>query len=130
MAENAESACVLVVDDNEANRALAQHTLEDEGYRVVLAESGVQAIAAFETAPPDCILLDVRMPGTDGFDVCRKIKANPATSGIPVVLVTSFDSRRDFMQGLAAGADDVLARPVQRDELMKRVRNVTKGGPG
>ncbi len=122
---------VLVVDDQEMNAAIISRYLSREGYTVKYLASGDAALAALEEGPrPALILLDVVMPGTNGFDVCRRIKANPATSGIPVVLVTSFDSRRDFMQGLAAGADDVLARPVQRDELMARVRSMTKGGPG
>jgi len=70
------------------------------------------------------VLLDVVMPGMNGFEVCRRIKSNAATCGIPVVLVTTFDRRSEFLQGWAAGADDVLARPVRRDELLKRVRSL------
>ena len=77
MEPNAARAKILVVDDNSENRALARATLEDEGYDVVLAESGEAGIAAFEVERPDCVLLDVRMPGTDGFAVCSRIRELP-----------------------------------------------------
>lgn len=116
---------VFVVDDQEMNAAIISRYLSREGYTVKYLASGDAALAVLEEGPrPALILLDVVMAGTNGFDVCRRIKANPATCRIPVVLVTSFDSRRDFMQGWAAGADDVLAKPVQRDELMTRVRTL------
>lgn len=122
---------VFVVDDQEMNAAIISRYLSRAGYTVKYLASGDAALAVLEEGlRPALILLDVVMAGTNGFDVCRRIKANPATCGIPVVLVTSFDSRRDFIQGWAAGADDILAKPVQRDELMARVRSMTKGGPG
>lgn len=116
---------VFVVDDQEMNAAIISRYLSREGYTVKYLASGDAALAVLEEGPrPALILLDVVMAGTNGFDVCRRIKANPATCGIPVVLVTSFDSRRDFIQGWAAGADDVVAKPVQRYELMTRVRTL------
>ena len=82
-------ATVLVVDDNEANRSLALSTLEDEGYRVVLASGGAEGIAAFEREAPDCVLLDVRMPDVDGFEVCRRIRALPRGVDTPVLFLTA-----------------------------------------
>lgn len=81
-------AKVLVVDDNAENRALARATLEDEGYEVVLAATGEEGIKAFETEKPDCVLLDVRMPGTDGFVVCSRIRTLPGGEDTPVVFST------------------------------------------
>jgi CheY-like chemotaxis protein/HPt (histidine-containing phosphotransfer) domain-containing protein len=138
---------VLVVDDQEMNAAIMSRYLTRAGYAVKCVASGDAALELLEKGlRPALILLDVIMVGISGFDVCRRIKANPATCRIPVVLVTSFDRRSDFMQGWAAGADDVLAKPVQRDDLMARVRSlvrptvvrmpemgkgeVTKRGPG
>src|SRR5258708_38562037 len=91
MVDNAQDApaTVLVVDDNEANRSLARHTLEDEGYRVVTANGGAEAIVAFERDRPDCVLLDVRMPDVDGFAVCERIRALPSGADTPVVFLTA-----------------------------------------
>src|SRR5450755_1989365 len=80
---------ILVVDDNEANRALAKGTLEDEGYEVVLANGGAEGIAAFQKERPDCILLDVRMPDIDGFAVCERIRALPHGAETPVLFLTA-----------------------------------------
>src|SRR5262245_1434137 len=122
---------VLVVDDQEMNAAIMSRYLTRAGFCVKCLASGDAALEALEKGlRPALILLDVVMAGMNGFDVCRRIKANAATCRIPVVLVTSFDRRSDFIQGWAAGADDVLAKPVQRDDLMARVRSMTKGSPG
>jgi CheY-like chemotaxis protein len=120
---------VLVVDDQEMNAAIISRYLTKEGYKVSYLASGDEALAAIDQGlRPALILLDVVMDGTDGFEVCRRIKANPATCSIPVVLVTSFDSRREFIQGWASGADDVLAKPVQRNELVMRARSLVDPG--
>src|SRR5450432_2023897 len=86
---DSKPATILVVDDNEANRLLAQGTLEDEGYRVVLATDGAEGIAAFEREDPACVLLDVRMPGIDGFAVCKRIRALPGGTDTPVIFLTA-----------------------------------------
>jgi len=85
----ASGATILVVDDNVENRALAKATLEDDGYRVVLAASGEAALATFEASRPDCVLLDVRMPGLDGPTTCERIRALPGGGDVPVVFVTA-----------------------------------------
>ncbi|GAC1569157.1 MAG: hybrid sensor histidine kinase/response regulator [Polyangiales bacterium] len=117
---------VLVVDDNEANRALAKDTLEDEGYRVVLATGGEEAIALFEAERPECILLDVRMPETDGFAVCERIRALPGGPETPILFLTALRDVDTFDQALRAGGDDFLTKPVRPTELVVRVLSALK----
>jgi signal transduction histidine kinase len=117
---------ILVVDDNEQNRALARETLEDEGCRVVLAEDGPAAIRAFEEHAPHCLLLDVRMPGMDGFEVCRKIRSLPGGSDTPVVFLTALRDVETFDEALRAGGDDFLTKPVRPTELAMRVKTALR----
>lgn len=120
------TSTILVVDDNEANRALAQCTLEDEGYRVVLASDGTQGLEAFAREAPDCVLLDVRMPGVDGFEVCEKIRAHPEGADTPIVVLTALRDVDTFDRALRAGADDFLTKPVRPNELVVRVQAALK----
>ncbi len=120
------SATVLVVDDNEANRALAESTLEDEGYRVVLANDGEAGLRAFEAERPDCVLLDVRMPGMNGFSVCERIRATPHGADTPVIFLTALRDVDTFDRALAAGSDDFLTKPVRPAELVLRVQAALK----
>jgi signal transduction histidine kinase len=117
---------ILVVDDNAANRALAQHTLEDEGYRVVLASGGEEALALFAKNPADCVLLDVRMPGLDGFAVCERIRAQPAGAETPVVFLTALRDVDTFDHALRSGGDDFLTKPFRPTELVIRVQSALK----
>ena len=116
------SARILVVDDNEQNRALAQAALEDEGYQVLCESSGEAGIAAFARERPDCILLDVRMPGTDGLQACARIRALPGGPETPIVFLTALRDIDTFERALAAGADDFLTKPVRPAELIARVQ--------
>src|SRR5262245_28000602 len=116
------AARILVVDDNEANRLLAESTLEDEGYEVTLAPSGAEALVAFAAAPPDCILLDVRMPGMDGIAVCKRIRETPRGADTPIVFLTALRDVDTFDSALCAGGDDFLSKPVRPTELVVRVR--------
>jgi signal transduction histidine kinase len=116
----------LVIDDNEANRALARHALEDEGYRVNLASGGAEGIAAFQRERPDCVLLDVRMPDIDGFAVCELIRALPDGAETPVVFLTALRDVDTFDRALRAGGDDFVTKPVRAAELIVRVENALK----
>jgi signal transduction histidine kinase len=113
---------ILVVDDNADNRALAHATLDDEGYGVILAESGEQALRSFEAEAPDCVLLDVRMPNMDGFEVCRRIRALPGGDHTPIVFLTALRDVDTFDDALRAGGDDFLTKPVRPTELIVRVQ--------
>ncbi|HEU5074828.1 MAG TPA: hybrid sensor histidine kinase/response regulator, partial [Polyangiaceae bacterium] len=117
---------ILVVDDTAENRALAKATLEDEGYRVLLAASGEEGVAKFEAEAPDCMLLDVRMPGMDGFAVCSRIRALPGGPDIPILFLTSARDVDTFDRALRAGGDDFLTKPVRPTELVIRVQAALK----
>jgi two-component system sensor histidine kinase/response regulator len=117
---------ILVVDDNEANRELARATLDDEGYEVVLASSGDEALQMFERVNPDCVLLDVRMQGMDGFAVCSAIRALPGGTQTPVVFLTALRDVDTFDRALRAGGDDFLTKPVRPTELVIRVQAALK----
>lgn len=117
---------VLVVDDILANLKLLEARLSAEYFDVLTAESGVQALALLERERIDVVLLDVMMPGVDGFEVCRRIKASPATQHIPVVIITALDQADDKLEGLDAGADDFLTKPVDDIALVTRVKNLAR----
>lgn len=119
-------AKILVVDDNEQNRALAEATLESEGHAVTLAQSGEEALRALEQGAFDCVLLDVRMPGLDGFAVCERIRALPGGAEVPIIFLTALRDVETFDRALAAGADDFLTKPVRPTELIVRVQSVLK----
>ncbi|MEW6598171.1 MAG: PleD family two-component system response regulator [Pseudomonadota bacterium] len=120
------SARILVVDDIEPNVRLLEARLSAEYYDVYTANDGPSGIAKAHEVRPDIILLDVMMPGMDGFEVCRRLKADAATRHIPVVLVTALDGRRDRLQGLESGADDFLTKPIDDVALFARVRSLTR----
>jgi len=117
---------VLVVDDNAANRALAQATLEDEGYRVILAASGESGIAAFLAGKPDCVLLDIQMPGMDGITVCQRIRDAPGGADVPIVFLTAQRDVDTFDRAQIAGGDDFLTKPFRPAELVLRVEAAIK----
>lgn len=117
---------VLVVDDIDGNIRLSRSLLEVDGHELTVARSGVEALAMVAEVPPDVILLDVRMPGLDGFEVCRRLKANGATRLVPVVLVTASEDPDDKLRGLEAGADDFISKPFNAHELRARVRSLVR----
>src|ERR1700722_12608351 len=120
------TARVLVVDDILSNVKLLEAKLSAEYFEVVTAFNGMDALARMEEHEPDIVLLDVMMPGMDGFEVCRRIKANPKTAHIPVVMVTALDQSSDRVAGLDAGADDFLPKPVDDAALFARVRSLVR----
>ena len=120
------SARVLVVDDILPNVKLLEAKLSTEYYEVLTATSGAEALKKVATENPDIVLLDVMMPGMDGFEVCSIIKRNPETAHIPVVMVTALTDAQDKVRGLEAGADDFLSKPINDTALMARVRSVSR----
>src|ERR1700688_3897756 len=119
-------ARVLIVDDERHNRQLLEAMLESEGFLLQTAASGEEALAMVALQAPDLILLDIMMPGMDGYQVASTIKGNPATKNIPVIIITALDDRKARMLGLNAGAEDFLTKPVDRAELSARVRNLLR----
>jgi signal transduction histidine kinase len=113
---------ILVVDDNEANRALAVATLEGEDYDIALASSGAEAIALFQASPPDCILLDIRMPGMTGIEACAKIRELPGGAETPIVFLTAQRDVDTFDAASKVGGDDFLTKPFRPTELVLRVQ--------
>ncbi|MDI1476460.1 hybrid sensor histidine kinase/response regulator [Polyangium sp. y55x31] len=113
---------ILAVDDNEQNRALVAATVDAEGYEVILASNGEEGLRAFEQAAPDCVLLDVRMPGLDGFAVCERIRALPGGADVPIIFLTALRDVDTFDRALLVGADDFLTKPVRPTELVVRIQ--------
>ncbi|MFI4861668.1 MAG: response regulator [Phycisphaerales bacterium JB063] len=121
---------ILVVDDNEQNVELLQAYLESMPVEVLTANDGAQALALIENpevATPDLVLLDVMMPRMSGFEVCRKLKNNPETSGIAVMMVTALNELGDIERGVEAGTDEFLSKPVNKLELLTRVKSLLRG---
>jgi two-component system, cell cycle response regulator len=120
------SARVLVVDDILPNVKLLEAKLSSEYYEVLTATSGAEALEKVASQSPDLVLLDVMMPGMDGFEVCTRIKQNPALAHIPVVMVTALTDAEDKVRGLESGADDFLSKPINDTALMARVRSLVR----
>lgn len=120
------NATILIVDDHEPNLELLSGILSAAGYRVVCAANGEQAISMVDNESVDLVLLDVVMPGRGGFSACVRIKANPKTRLIPVVLVTALSQTDDRIQGIMCGADDFLNKPVNKHELLARVYSLLR----
>lgn len=120
------TARILVVDDIPANVKLLEARLLAEYFDVLTADDGYKALAICENTHLDLILLDIMMPGIDGFEVCERLKANPKTAHIPVVMVTALDQPSDRVRGLKAGADDFLTKPVNDVQLISRVRSLVR----
>ncbi len=120
---NEHSGHILIVDDEKKNRIFMKDVLEVKGYRVSEAEDGEQALHKVIKEPPDVILLDVMMPGMDGFEVCRRLKKDPKTASIPILMVTALSERSDRIKGIQAGANDFLLKPIDHHEIVLRIHN-------
>lgn len=121
-----DPAKVLVVDDTPHNVKLLADLLAVKGYAVATATNGEEALASVASEQPDLVLLDIMMPGLSGYDVCRKLRADPQTALLPVVLVTSLDPQGERIKGIEAGADDFLPKPINQAELFARVRSLLR----
>ncbi len=117
---------VLVVDDEPDAREIVSALLQPHGYRLIFAEDGEQALQQAATYLPDVVVLDVMMPGMDGFTVCEQLRADPLLAEIPILLVTALNERESRLRGLEAGADDFLSKPVDPAELVARVRTIVR----
>src|SRR5262249_13802656 len=119
-------ARILVVDDNEMNVDILKSRLLAQGYEVLTAMDGEAGLAVARAETPDLILLDVMMPGLDGFEVCRRLRGDPAVPFIPIILVTAKDDAHDVVAGLEAGADEYLTKPVDLGSLVARVKSMLR----
>lgn len=119
-------ATILVVDDDEFNLRLLSKMLSIEGHAVRTAASGEEALASVKERLPDLVMLDVMMPGIDGFEVVRRLRADACTRPIPIIMITALEDSESRSKGLAAGADDVLSKPVSRAELQICVKKLFK----
>ena len=124
--EQKKTPIVLVVDDNQQNLELLQAYLEDMDCQTVPASDGLQAMEIVADNPPDLILLDVMMPKMSGFEVCKRIKNDPKTSDIPIIMVTALNEFGDIEHGIDSGTDDFISKPVNKLELLTRVKTMLK----
>jgi putative two-component system response regulator len=120
------SSTVLIVDDEYSGRETLQSVLEGEGYNLIMAENGPQAIEKAKAYQPDVILLDVMMPGMTGFEVCERIRSDAQVAEIPIIILTALDDRESLLAGLKAGADDFISKPFDRFELRARLIGITR----
>lgn len=117
-----ENSTILVVDDNPTNLEVLSETLMETGFEVSIATNGEGAIEQVEYMPPDLILLDIQMPGIDGFETCRRLKKNPLTNDIPIIFMTALSDIEDKLKGLSLGAVDYITKPFQQEEVLARLR--------
>ncbi len=126
MGESAVAKEILIVDDERKNRSLLQSLLQPQGYRIRQAENGAEALEMVAQSKPDLILLDVMMPVLDGYETAEKLKADPATRSIPVIMVTVLEDRKSRIQGLQCGVEEFVTKPVDGQLLSIRVRNLLR----
>lgn len=122
----AAPSIVLIVDDNPMGRETLEDLLYGQGYTLAFAADGPEALQQAAALKPDVILLDVMMPGMDGFEVCRHLRADPHLAEVPVVMVTALDDSESRLRGLDAGADDFISKPFKRAELRARIKTITR----
>ncbi|KFE35181.1 phosphate regulon transcriptional regulator PhoB [Thioclava atlantica] len=118
----AQQPCVLVVEDESAQREVLSYNLEAEGFRVVMAENGDEGLLLVKEEKPDLIVLDWMLPNVSGIEICRRVKSNTETRGIPIIMLSARSEEVDRVRGLETGADDYVVKPYSVVELMARVR--------
>ena len=121
-----DKSIILIVDDEVISRYTVEALLESEGYTLIFAESGKEALEKAEIFAPDLMLLDVMMPGMNGFEVCQRLREKPRLAELPVVMVTALGDRESRLRGIEMGADDFMTKPFDKDELRARVRSITR----
>ena len=124
--EQVKTPVVLIVDDNIPNLELLQAYLEDMDCETIPAYDGLEALKIIAKQPPDLILLDVMMPKMSGFEVCKRIKNDPRTTDIPIIMVTALNEFGDIERGIDCGTDDFISKPINKLELLTRVRTMLK----
>jgi putative two-component system response regulator len=123
---NASSSTILIVDDNPLGREVLGDVLESDGYKLYYASDGPEALSLAADLDPDLILLDVMMPDMDGYEVCRRLRADNKLCEVPVLMVSALDDRLARIKGIEVGADDFVCKPVDRMELRARVRTINR----
>ena len=113
---------IVIIDDNARDAAIVRRMLERSGFHVLYAASGEEGLGIIQREPPDAVLVDYRMPGLDGYEVCRRIKSDPATQNIPVLMLTGADSAKNLVEGLESGADDYVTKAADFEIILARVR--------
>lgn len=117
---------ILIVDDDDASRDTLESVLNNQDYELIMASNGLEALQIAAAVLPDLILLDIMMPGMDGFEVCRRLRSTPILVDVPIIILTALDDVSSRLKGLEFGADDFLSKPVDRHELRARVRTITR----
>ncbi|HCB01613.1 MAG TPA: hypothetical protein DEP19_04445 [Anaerolineae bacterium] len=117
---------ILIVDDDPLGIATLESMFHNQGFEISQAQNGMNALKMAEQIMPDLILLDVMMPGMDGFEVCRRLRATPKLAEVPIIILTALDDRASRLQGIEAGADDFLTKPIDRQELRLRVKTILR----
>lgn len=120
-------AVVLIIDDSPTELHLFQNMLEKSGFQTLVADSGEDGIRQAQTSHPDCILMDIIMPGMNGFQATRKLTQNPKTSSIPVIMITAKDQETDKIWGMRQGAVEYLVKPISEKQLVSKINRVMAG---
>lgn len=124
--QNESNSRILIVDDQEIGRITLESLLLNQGYALQFAQNGPEALELARIHNPDLILLDVMMPGMDGFEVCRRLRSDPVLREVPIILLTALDDRDAVLEGIEAGADDYIVKPYDRTELRTRIRAILR----
>jgi CheY-like chemotaxis protein len=128
--DHSRRSTILIVDDEERNRKLLEVFTQADGYQTLVAASGEAGLAIAIEQQPDMVLLDLMMPGMDGFEVARALKSNPRTQSIPVLIVSSLDDPASRNRMLASGADKLIVKPIDRWQLSRGIADLMKGKSG
>jgi CheY-like chemotaxis protein len=124
--QEVRNSVILIADDTEQNVELLQAYLDELGCKIVIASDGQETLDRVADSKPDLLLLDIMMPRVSGYEICRKLKSDPATASIPICMVTALNEEGDIERAVEAGTDDFLSKPINRWELLTRVRSLLR----